>query len=436
MCIRDSIMSALAQAATSMARLEGAGALDIRPLIAEAAEIAINGRRNGLKLSEIAAQDRLDADPDTRVILNLFASNANKVKPVAEALKRAADFAYSEANKPADDMFGAVSQADRGDVVSQIGPRDEARGAQNLEEPAGGKPAGRNAQGRAPEGPGQGNAGAAEEGASAGQAEGLTLKAESEADAQAKAKREADALAAEQQAKADEQARLKREANKREADARAAEILAEREAAKKAEVDAAADDFALGQEPPKPVNKKVAAEDLAGQKDIFGGAAPEEVVPAPQSLPDSVKTMLRWGLGRLNDARDALAGVERARGHGHTLAVEWKEQQQAIKEGRNKLAEIRGLADKNGMRATVEDYIREQGGEPDIERFNAAPAPAPEPAKRAPKSFRQSHKVTTSVFMEDTGTFSQQEVDADTALTALAADIEALNALRNCIAGV
>ena len=87
------IMSALAQAATSMARLEGAGALDIRPLIAEAAEIAINGRRNGLKLSEIAAQDRLDADPDTRVILNLFASNANKVKPVAEALKRAADFA-------------------------------------------------------------------------------------------------------------------------------------------------------------------------------------------------------------------------------------------------------------------------------------------------------------------------------------------------------
>lgn len=38
--------------------------------------------------------------------------------------------------------------------------------------------------------------------------------------------------------------------------------------------------------------------------------------------------------------------------------------------------------------------------------------------------------------MEDTGTFSQQEVDADTALTALAADIEALNALRNCIAGV
>lgn len=102
----------------------------------------------------------------------------------------------------------------------------------------------------------------------------LSLAVESEADAQAKAEREAKALADEQKAKADEQARLKREANKREADARAAEILAEREAAKKAEVDAAADDFALGQEPPKPVDKKVAAKDLAGQKDIFGGATP------------------------------------------------------------------------------------------------------------------------------------------------------------------
>ena len=171
-------------------------------------------------------------------------------------------------------------------------------------------------------------------------AAGFGLTAESEADAQAKAKREADALAAEQKAKADEQARLKREANKREADARAAEILAEREAAKKAEVDAAADDFALGQEPPKPVDKKVDAKDLAGQKDIFSSPAPE--------TPKTPET----------------------------------------------------------------------------------------PPKRAPKSFRQSHKVTTQVFMEETGAFAEQEVDADTALTALAGDIKALTAFRDCIAGV
>lgn len=57
------------------------------------------------------------------------------------------------------------------------------------------------------------------------------------------------------------------------------------------------------------------------------------------------------------------------------------------------------------------------------------------PPKRAPKSFRQSHKVTTQVFMEDANAFAEQEVDAETALSALAADIKALTAFRNCIAG-
>jgi hypothetical protein len=57
------------------------------------------------------------------------------------------------------------------------------------------------------------------------------------------------------------------------------------------------------------------------------------------------------------------------------------------------------------------------------------------PPKPAPKSFRKTHKVTTPVFMEETGTFAEQEVDADTALKALADDISALEAFRRCIAG-
>nr|HPL78880.1 hypothetical protein [Burkholderiaceae bacterium] len=57
------------------------------------------------------------------------------------------------------------------------------------------------------------------------------------------------------------------------------------------------------------------------------------------------------------------------------------------------------------------------------------------PAKPAPKSFRKSVKVKTAVFMEETGTFADQEVDADTALKALDADIDALTAFRKCITG-
>lgn len=62
------------------------------------------------------------------------------------------------------------------------------------------------------------------------------------------------------------------------------------------------------------------------------------------------------------------------------------------------------------------------------------PKPAPK-TKAAPKSFRKTHKVTTPVFMEETSEFADQEIDADTALKALDADIEALQSFRACIAG-
>ena len=48
------ILSALAQVAPKMARLEGAGALDIRGVVTQAAEIAVNARRNGVSLARAA----------------------------------------------------------------------------------------------------------------------------------------------------------------------------------------------------------------------------------------------------------------------------------------------------------------------------------------------------------------------------------------------
>ena len=65
---------------------------------------------------------------------------------------------------------------------------------------------------------------------------------------------------------------------------------------------------------------------------------------------------------------------------------------------------------------------------------SSKPKPAPK-KKAAPKSFRKTHKVTTPVFMEETGEFADQEIDAETALQALDADIEALQSFRACVAG-
>lgn len=71
--------------------------------------------------------------------------------------------------------------------------------------------------------------------------------------------------------------------------------------------------------------------------------------------------------------------------------------------------------------------------EPAADQKPAAKAPAK--PKKPPKSFRKTHKVTTQVFMEESGTFADQEIDAETALKALDSDIEALQAFRACIAG-
>ena len=114
------ILSALAQVAPDMARLDGAGDLDIRDIVAQAAEIAVNARRDGRTIADAAAQLDLTTDAGVMAVLDLFARYPRQSKPVAQALQRAAQFAYQEANKPANDMFGSVPRASRQDVINQL----------------------------------------------------------------------------------------------------------------------------------------------------------------------------------------------------------------------------------------------------------------------------------------------------------------------------
>lgn len=135
------VLSALAKLAPKMARLEGAGALDIRDVVAQAAEIAVNARREGKRLSEAAAQLDMAADPMVGTVLDLFARNPRSNREAIEALGNAADLAYAEANKATEDMFGAVPRASRGDVLNTLEPqRNESASSQSLEQPAGASP--------------------------------------------------------------------------------------------------------------------------------------------------------------------------------------------------------------------------------------------------------------------------------------------------------
>lgn len=54
---------------------------------------------------------------------------------------------------------------------------------------------------------------------------------------------------------------------------------------------------------------------------------------------------------------------------------------------------------------------------------------------RPPKSFRKKAKVKTMVLDEESGSFQEQEIDADSALSALDADIKELEAFLRCVRG-
>jgi hypothetical protein len=88
------VMSGLAAAAPQMIRLDGAGDLDIRPLVAEAAGAVISAKRRGISLMEFAKHGDFGVGPETQVVLEMLARNIRSAKKIAEALRNAAAFAY------------------------------------------------------------------------------------------------------------------------------------------------------------------------------------------------------------------------------------------------------------------------------------------------------------------------------------------------------
>lgn len=133
------VMTGLVAAAPQMVRLRGMGDLDIRPLVVEAAIAAVNARRRGIKLADMASQADLDASPEILPVLEMFARNVRSARRIGDNLRAAANLAFEEASKPAEDIFGDVPKRSRSQVLKET--VDDTAGAQDLEEPAGAKPA-------------------------------------------------------------------------------------------------------------------------------------------------------------------------------------------------------------------------------------------------------------------------------------------------------
>ena len=102
------IVRALNMAASKAIRLGEAGDYDVRPLVNEAVEMAINARRNNLSLSDAAKQVDMTTNPMANQIVQMFADNPRSAKAIGENLSNLFDNAYNEGSKEGADMFGEV----------------------------------------------------------------------------------------------------------------------------------------------------------------------------------------------------------------------------------------------------------------------------------------------------------------------------------------
>lgn len=91
------IISALARLAPQAARLEGKGDLDIRSALIDAVNQILQGRKKLYRLSDIAKQTDMFADPDMALFIELFALNPRSTRAAVDilwnAMKEAADSA-------------------------------------------------------------------------------------------------------------------------------------------------------------------------------------------------------------------------------------------------------------------------------------------------------------------------------------------------------
>src|SRR5574337_1101950 len=139
-----------------------------------------------------------------------------------------------------------------------------------------------------------------------------------------------------------------------------------------------------------------------GVSEVSQAGAPAGVALSTD-VPNAVKDHVRWALDRLRDEESSLDGVERARGKGHTLALELRDKMPAIQKARDALAEFRRLAKNNNVDA--EAVINSLGGEPDFSRFGEpaqpeqqkpAPTKASVPAAEAPEQVAMLEYINPS----------------------------------------
>lgn len=131
------ILKAMSAVAGKMVRLEGGGDFDLRPIVAEAAEIIVNARREGKTVSQYVSEGSLGQSAEAAVVAEALDANKRSVKEMTRILGEAADTAF-EAMSPQQNLL--EEKPTRETVFKKVkGEIDAKREAekQQSEEPAG-----------------------------------------------------------------------------------------------------------------------------------------------------------------------------------------------------------------------------------------------------------------------------------------------------------
>jgi hypothetical protein len=130
------ILQGMARAASRVAQLEGAGEYDIRKNIIEAAELAVNAKRSGLKLQDIVKQGNLGMDPNTMAVLSMFAENSRSGKRMGELIGNLADAAYEQSQTSESlSMFGEKPKLSLSEIFKTLKGEEGGPDLFNQEEP-------------------------------------------------------------------------------------------------------------------------------------------------------------------------------------------------------------------------------------------------------------------------------------------------------------
>ena len=159
------ILNALAAVAGKMVRLEGGGDLDLRPIVAEAAEIIINARREGKTVQQYVSEGSLGQSAEAAIVAEALDANKRSGKEMRRILSQAADDAF-EAMSGQDLLIGEAKTREgiiddiRGEIDAkkqqeQQSSDNQSAEAKHVEERGGASPAESNVQREAVEPAGQ-----------------------------------------------------------------------------------------------------------------------------------------------------------------------------------------------------------------------------------------------------------------------------------------